>query len=121
MGAESGTNRVAHDVATRLGEMFLGLYAGQTEPTFEEMTTSVVTAVERLRIEPVQPLHLSRQSRVRDAKDQVIVICHQAVRKALPARSCQQRQEPSSIVIVIEEISDTARRHVVIPGRNGLT
>lgn len=79
---QTGPNWVVCDVTA--GGQQIGVVVDQLghEPVTKQVRTPLVNRVESLRVAAVKLLHHSGKARVRSYYDQVVVVVHQAVRKA---------------------------------------
>src|SRR5919204_3424946 len=82
--AEAASYRIADDVATCLREMLFALDECQAKSSLEQVATSVVALIERLRVEAVQPSDSPRQRCLGHPQHEVVVVRHQAIREAPP-------------------------------------
>jgi len=88
-------------------------------PALEAMARFAVPTVEMLRIAAVQPLHPSREIRIRSSHDQVIVRRHQDERMARPLVAkddlVEEIQKAASIdIVAIDGLPGHAPRRDVI-------
>ena len=99
--------------------MLLTLDQDRTVATLEEVADSSVTTVERLRVHAVQVPHPAREVRLRRANEQVVVVSHQAVGKAAPAKAvvrvCEHLEETLSVRVISKDLRPlvASRRQVV--------
>jgi hypothetical protein len=76
-------------------------------PPLEQVTYTVMTPVEALRIRGVQPSHASREIGLRRFDQEMIVIAHEAVRvkapSLLPNLAREERKKALPIVVIAED------------------
>jgi hypothetical protein len=83
-GGRGRRGRVLEHVADDVpGQVFV-TEDSRSVPRMEEMPGSTVPPVERLGIDPLQPLHAAVEVRLGRAEHDVEVIPHEAVREARP-------------------------------------
>jgi hypothetical protein len=80
LGAEPGADGVVPDVLVHVHEVAVVVDHLGLEPALEQVSHALVAIVERLRIEPVQTLHRTREAVDSGLDDRVEVVGHQAVR-----------------------------------------
>jgi len=101
---QTGPHRVVCDVTA--GGQQVGVVADQLghEPIAKQVRASPMRCVESLRVATVQLLHRSGKARVRSYYDQVVMVVHQAVRKAWKpiTLDCQLKPFKKELAILVE-------------------
>jgi len=67
------------DVAGECFQISVRLYQDRLEPTLKEVSRTLMSSVIVDRITDIEPLYRSAQIGIRCFKDQMVVVCHQAV------------------------------------------
>src|SRR5688572_16014916 len=74
-----GSNRIQCVITDDFQEVLLFFNEPRVKPTLKEMSCSLVTSIEGLRIAAVQPLHSPRERAVGQFKHEMVMVRHQHV------------------------------------------
>ena len=86
MGHHLGPNWIEHDIAAEFKEMRLFLHQNGGEPALKEMAHPLVAAVDGLSIGAIELPHALREIRLWRFDQEMIVVIHQTVGMAVPAK-----------------------------------
>lgn len=105
--AEPLLDRVSSDVSNSPEKLLLCLLEHCAEPVLEEVGFASVPQIETPGVAAVQLAHCGRQAGIRGAKDQVIVVRHEAVAETgqhvARYRTFEAMQEVDAISVELED------------------
>jgi hypothetical protein len=116
--AQPRLDGVERDVARDRQQLGIAPHDHRGVPPLKDVADVPVPPVERLGVQPVQPVHAHREIWLGRLDEQVHVVAHQAVRKAppaLPLDDLSQQPEvrvPIDVIDVDRLLPDTARKDV---------
>ncbi len=113
---DSGAHRIQHDVARELDEVSLALGEDGVIATLVDVPDATMTLVEMLRETAVEMLHPANEvagGRFLQREQQMVMICHEAVRVKCPTVTLARRTEESEeglavVVIAIDRLTSVA-------------
>ena len=98
MPANTGADRVEHDVARGFEQILVGFHELRGEAPFEEVAVVAVAPVEPLGIASIQVLHSGGDVGLRGPDQQVVVVAHLAERIAEPAVSFDRQRAQAEVL-----------------------
>src|SRR5580765_586342 len=113
--ADSGANRVQHDVPGGFQEVRVLRYRPPRVVVPKEMTRPPVPAVHLAGMPGVEEAHSSGEARFSRPDEKVVVVCHQAIRDDAPLLLRDDARKPAQEVEAIEVVVED--RLAVVPAR----
>ena len=87
------SHRIQHHIPTEFEEVRLLLHQNGREPSLEEMPYPFMSSVVRLRVAAIELTHAEGEVRLRRFNEKMIVIIHQAIGVAEPAKAVDDMGE----------------------------
>jgi hypothetical protein len=121
--SDPGANRIENDVARQFEQVDVAFDELVVKAALEEVSVVPVAPVEPPRVDPVQPLHALGDIRARGLDEEVVVIRHQAIRVAAPAKQLyhlfEQLEESEPVAGVGEDLLSAVSTTRYVVGRAG--